>query len=73
MDWVQFVTKPTTIGTGKGFYVPKSKIKLDTDKIYVVKVIELEKYKIDLTRYGFAIKGVINNEVFNRKDRAKAS
>ena len=73
MDWVYLVTKPTTIGTGDGFYVPKSKIKLDIKKTYVIKIIELEQFRTDLTQYGFAIKGVIKNEVINDKLRAKAS
>jgi hypothetical protein len=49
MEWTQLKAKPTTIGNGRGFLIPVNKLRLDSSKIYVIKIIELEQFKIDKT------------------------
>jgi len=73
MEWTQFLAKPTTIGNGRGFLVPVNKLRLDSGKQYIIKIIELEQFKIDKGQYSFGYKEMVKNEVIHAKCRAKAS
>ena len=43
-DWVELEKKPIQIGNSRGFVVPKTKLRLKSSKIYIIKIIEEEKY-----------------------------
>ena len=72
-EWTTVITEATTIGNGRGFYVPTYKKKLKSHTKYAVMFIELEKFTVKRAKCRYAYKEGIRNEVISTKHRAQAS